>query len=115
VVYVSSFEAVPGDFNGDSNLDLAISQYLYPNKSQTFVQILFGNGDGTFTPSYAAYPINKFFVPQFAADVNGDGLADLIELDGYTSSFNVVKSLPAPALQVEILTNPVTGNTGSWS
>jgi hypothetical protein len=107
------FEALLADFNGDGNPDLAIFQVPSEGQVQSFVQILFGNGDGTFTPDYVASPLNKVYVPQFAVDINGDGLADLIELDNYTSSFNVVKSVSgAPSLQLEVLTNPVTGNTG---
>jgi len=111
-ILANPFGAVPGDFNGDGNPDVAIFQYAQESKDQTYLQILFGNGDGTFTPSYVAYSINKFYVPQFAADVNGDGLADLIELDRDTSSFSVVTSSSAPSFQVEVLTNPVPGNSG---
>jgi uncharacterized protein (DUF2141 family) len=112
-IVVSAFHAVLGDFNGDGNPDLAIFQVPWTGQGASFAQILFGNGDGTFTPSYVSAPLNKHDVPQFAADVNGDGLADLIELDSYTSSFNVVKSAAKPsAVQLLMLTNPVTGNTG---
>ena len=108
-----SFEGLVGDFNGDGVPDMALFQYTdvtYPN---TFVQIMYGNGDGTFTPSYVSYPLNKAFLPQFAADVNGDGLADLIEMDNLNSSFNVIKSTSnASAIQLQILTNPVTSTTG---
>jgi hypothetical protein len=93
--------------------DVAMFQLPWQGQVDSFVQTLFGNGDGTFTPDYIASALNKLYVPQFAADVNGDGLTDLIELDNYTASFNVVKSiLTSPALQVEMLTNPVAGNAG---
>jgi hypothetical protein len=78
------------------------------------MQILYGNGDGTFTPTYVSYLLGKRYVPQFAADLNADGRADLIELDNYTASFNVVKSVASgAALQLEMLTTPVSGGTGS--
>lgn len=107
------FEALVGDFNGDGKPDVAIFQVPPLGEPHTFVQTLYGNGDGTFTPTYVSYPLNKGFVPQFAVDVNGDGLTDLIEMDNYTSSFNVVLSASgASAVQLEILTNPVTKNAG---
>lgn len=107
------FEAVLGDFNGDGNPDVAVFQVPWQGQTQSFMQVLFGDGDGTFTPSYFSYGLNKPFVPQFAADVDGDGRSDLIELDNFTSSFNVVKSKASAApVQLEILTTPSSGNTG---
>ncbi len=110
-VTLNPFPGIVGDFNGDGNLDVAV--FPDPVAQSSEMQILYGNGDSTLTPSYVSYPLGKFWLPQFAADVNGDGRADLIELDNYTTSFNVVKSVsPGPALQLELLTTPVTGNTG---
>lgn len=107
-----SFPIALGDFNGDHNLDLAIFQSP-PAQKQYFLQILYGNGDGTFTPGYAAYPWSANYVAQFAADVDGDGLSDLIELDNYVASFNVVKAVSSsPAVQLHLITQPVRGNTG---
>ncbi|HEX8818043.1 MAG TPA: FG-GAP-like repeat-containing protein [Terriglobales bacterium] len=108
------FPGVTGDFNGDGNLDIVVPQFTSrPTDQAAFLQIMYGNGDGTFTPTYDYATLNKFFVPQAAADVNGDGLADLIELDSYTASFNVVPSTPtANPLQLYFRTEPVTGPTG---
>jgi hypothetical protein len=57
------------DFNNDGNLDLA-----------TAVGVLPGNGNGTFgaTPPADAYQLPPNTVALNAADVNGDGNADLI-------------------------------------
>lgn len=57
------------DFNNDGNLDLA-----------TAVGVLPGNGDGTFgaTPSKDTYVLPANTVALDAADINGDGNADLI-------------------------------------
>jgi len=106
------FPGVVGDFNGDGNLDVAV--FPDPVSQSSEMLILYGNGDGTLTPTYVSYPIGKLFVPQFAADLNGDGRSDLVELDNYTTSFNVVKSVaPGPELQLELLSIPVAGSTGS--
>jgi len=113
-VQLNYFPGVVGDFNGDGNLDVAIFPFADPTTSEsTNLQILYGNGDGTFAPTYVTYPFGKRYVPQFAADLNGDGRADLVELDNYTASFNVVKSIASgSAFQIEMLTTPITGSTG---
>jgi hypothetical protein len=60
------------------------------------------------------YPLYSPFAPEFAVDINGDGLTDLLELNNYTPSFDAIKSSPAgPKLQLELLTVPLTGTTGT--
>ncbi len=63
-----------GDFNGDGNLDLALI-----NQGQTAtVDLLLGNGDGTFRPLTGAETIGNGLA-RFcaAADLNHDGKLDL--------------------------------------
>jgi len=111
---MNAFPGVVGDFNGDGNADVAIFPYLTAPYLNPAMQILYGNGDGTFTPSYVNYPLYKPYVPEFAVDLNGDGLSDLIELDNYNPSFNVINSTTAgPAVQLDLLTAPLTGTTGT--
>src|SRR5208282_4751155 len=65
------------DFNGDGNPDIAVFQYQAGSpQPQSYLQILAGNGDGTFTPTYNITQFHKGFIPTTAADVNGDGRAD---------------------------------------
>lgn len=65
-----------GDFNGDGKLDMAVPVYSIFT-SFTDVNILLGNGDGTFTPGpvfpVAGQNVNNAVV----ADFNGDGKLDL--------------------------------------
>ena len=102
------------DFNGDGNLDIAAFQFqaTFPN-TQSYLQILAGNGDGTFTPSFAVTPFHKDGIPVTAADVTGDGRADLIEVDGLVSSFHVIPGVPGPALQLSFPVQPIIGISGA--
>jgi FG-GAP-like repeat len=75
---------VMGDFNGDGNLDLAVSSNSAgangPGGSAGAVTVLLGRGDGTFRNSmvYGA-GINPLTVA--VGDVNGDGQPDLVFAD----------------------------------
>jgi FG-GAP-like repeat len=103
-----------GDFNGDGNIDIAAFQSvdLSPNPI-SFVQFMLGNGDGTFTPTYTLYDFEKYSIPDLAMDVDGDGRDDMVELDGFNSSFHVIPMITGPSLQLSLGSNPVVGTTGS--
>ena len=102
-----------GDFNGDGNMDLAAIQKATGYPTPVFyVQFLLGNGDGSFTPSYEPYLLYGS-LPTTAFDVTGDGRADLIESDIYTSSFQVIPGSPGSALQVQMVSDPVIGSNGA--
>lgn len=108
-----SFSPMIADFNGDGNADIAVFQKPTSIPADSYFQILLGNGDGTFTPSYAINRLDKFQVPSTAADVTGDGRADLIEVDSWPSSFHVIPAVPGRALQLSLLAQPVVGAHGT--
>jgi hypothetical protein len=106
------------DFNGDGNLDIAAFQKYGANPAvtataDTFVQFLLGNGDGTFTPTYEVFDFRKPSVNVVAADLLGSGAADLFELDGYRSTYQVLTNEIAPAFQFALLEDPVPPTQGS--
>jgi hypothetical protein len=78
-------QAVSGDFNGDGNLDIALVT-LYG------VQLLLGNGDGSFTAQANPLPITQNQVTIQAVDFNGDGLTDLALADATTNTVTIYLS-----------------------
>ncbi len=72
----SLFAIVTGDFNGDGELDLAVT-----DTGDNVVRILLGNGDGTFGPP-TAIPVGNYPTAIIAADFNNDGKLDLATANG---------------------------------
>lgn len=71
---------VIGDFDGDGKLDLAVTG---ANSTGQQLQILFGNGDGTFRAgSVQSLPASAGLGNLVAADLNGDGKLDLVGSTG---------------------------------
>ncbi|HVZ15864.1 MAG TPA: VCBS repeat-containing protein [Terriglobales bacterium] len=106
------FAPMVADFNGDSNPDIASFGLSASFPVTVSARFLMGNGDGTFTPTFTSLNFEKNYFPNLAFDVNGDGRADLIELDGYRSSFHVIPAKPGPSFQLSMIGNPVVGNAG---
>jgi hypothetical protein len=67
---------ISADFNGDGNLDLALTGES-ATSSGYFVSILLGNGDGTFQ-THVDYPTDVYTSAIAAADFNKDGKLDLV-------------------------------------
>ncbi len=78
---------VIADFNGDGIPDLALAMYGSAN-----ISILLGNGDGTFAAAIeASVPGSIVDVTQLlTADVNGDGIPDLVVTDNDGSTVDIL-------------------------
>jgi len=66
-----------GDFNGDGNVDLAVTTF-----HSNSVRVLLGRGDGTFSPPKSFLVGSEGAGAVVTADFNGDGILDLAVLTG---------------------------------
>src|SRR5262249_37453139 len=84
----SPFSIVAVDFNGDNNLDIAVT-----DSDAGVVWVLLGNGNGTLQPA-RSFTEGMASLSMIAADFNGDGKADLaVANSGPTFSASVVSVL----------------------
>jgi len=91
---------VPGDFNGDGHLDLAVA-----NQSSNNIQILMGSGASSFISSG---PLQSGNGPTAlgVGDFNSDGRLDLVALDADSNSIGILFQQPQATLSVSGLTFP---------
>jgi len=75
-----------GDFNGDGAADLAVTNYIPAGT----VQVLKGNGDGTFQAAVSYSVGNAFDVA--AADFDGDGAKDLAVTNYDSGTVSVLRN-----------------------
>ena len=72
-----STDLVAGDFDGDGFLDLAWGHFAQPPATPLEIEMLHGNGDGTFTPG-KTYLTDARPLSLATADLNHDGKWDLV-------------------------------------
>jgi hypothetical protein len=84
-----------GDFNGDGKQDIVITNFHvtvprprgFPYVDESDVRVFLGNGDGTFEAAGGKYAVGICPDSVAVADLNGDGIPDLIVANGERSGF----------------------------
>ena len=74
------------DVNGDGKLDILATNYCNSDCSSGVVNVLLGNGDGTFQTALTYNTGAAYSMGVVAGDVNGDGKPDLLVVDSCTSN-----------------------------
>jgi hypothetical protein len=77
-------DAILADFNGDGKLDIAVSTL------SNDIDILLGNGDGTFKPAVSYPTIGMRPWQVVAGDFRNNGILDLVAATGYGSTVSLL-------------------------
>ncbi len=116
------FSLAIGDFNHDGKLDLAVASIdSFVNGKQglgTNIQILLGNGDGTFQKA-VDYPVGGRPNSVATADFNGDGNLDLVVTNEDDDTFSVLLGRGdgtfLPAVNYATPPDPIFVTTGDFN
>ena len=106
------------DFNGDGRADILFPEFT--NGSAIGVDVLLGNGDGTFQP-VNRYPVTSNYAAVAVADFNGDGKPDVaisnfaansvsILLGNGDGTFKTRNTIPVTPLGPAIIAADVNGD-----
>ncbi|MCB9846256.1 MAG: VCBS repeat-containing protein [Phycisphaeraceae bacterium] len=97
----------PADFNRDGLPDICVA-----NINVNTISVLFGNGDGTFTPSQAI-PVGNAPRGVAVLDVDGDGDADIVNTNSGSSNLSLLINNGAGIFAAPVFFEG--GDTNEWA
>ena len=106
-----TYEPILVDVNGDGKLDLVLSQTgLLTGATIYGASVYLGNGKGEFTFSQTVGGQTLYSTLNFVADVNGDGVPDIIELINDTLQIYLGEGSATYATPFNVGTGPSPGS-----
>jgi hypothetical protein len=112
------FSVAIGDFNHDGKLDLAVASVDSQQSFGITIQVLLGNGDGTFQKAIS-YSVGTRPISVTTADFNGDGNLDLVVANQDTDNLSVLLGRGdgtfLPAVNYAAAPYPIFVTTGDFN
>jgi len=100
------FSIAAQDFNQDKSLDFVVA-----NQTANEVSVVFGNGNGTFSPTIATYATDSGPASVASGDFNKDGFPDIVTANSSANDVSVLLNTKTgafnPAVNYPVGTNPV--------
>ena len=84
---------VAADFDGDSRIDLAVESVSFSTGGQVSLLVLLNQGGGEFSPPVEVPTTSDGLAGLAAADLNGDGHADLAFVGGFPDGSGGIATL----------------------
>jgi hypothetical protein len=101
-----------GDFNQDGNVDVIVPLYAQTPGGSNFhwAQFYSGNSDGSLTPTSDIFSLGEVQPIWQVADMDGSGTPSVVAFNNISLSFDVMKGVPAPPIQLSLESEEIIGD-----